>query len=75
MRTRGKFIRKERWYSLCSMHQEYNEDCDMCKSGTWNNVVTLWFDGLLHDLAYPLWYHRKNGEYPPKNFKKNLKNE
>ena len=70
MRTRGKFIFKERWYSICSMHQEYDETCHMCRTGTWNNVVTLWFRNLQHDYAYPFWYKKMNGEFPPKNFKK-----
>jgi len=38
MRTRGKFIWKERWYSICSIHGRYHEDCFMCRTGTWENV-------------------------------------
>ena len=73
MRTRGKFIRKEVWYSICSIHGEYDEDCHMCKTGEWNNVVEIWFDGLLYKISYPLWFYKMNGEFPPKGFKKTLK--
>ena len=73
MRTRGKFVRKERWYSICSIHQEYNKDCPMCNSGTWNNVILIWLDSLLYKVSYPLWYNKMNGEFPTKNFKKDLK--
>ena len=75
MRTRGKFIRKEIWYSICSIHGVYDEDCHMCRTGHWNNVITLWFTNLIHDHLYPLWYYKMNKEFPPKGFKKTLKDE
>ena len=38
MVTRGKGSLKEEWYSICSMHHEYDENCDMCNCGKWINV-------------------------------------
>ena len=39
MIKRGKFIFKETWYSICSMHQEYNDNCNMCNKGSWYNNI------------------------------------
>jgi len=38
MREKGKFFWKKKWYSICSMHYEYNKDCNMCRTGVWKNV-------------------------------------
>jgi hypothetical protein len=38
MATRGEGPLKEEWYSICSMHHERDENCDMCNCGKWINV-------------------------------------
>jgi len=38
MRDKGRFFRKERWFSICSTHQLYNKECSTCNVGTWENV-------------------------------------
>jgi hypothetical protein len=38
MKYKGKFIFKKQWYSICSMHYEYKEDCNCCNTGTWENI-------------------------------------
>ena len=38
MRDKGRFFWKERWFSLCSAHQEYKKECNTCNIGTWENV-------------------------------------
>ena len=38
MRTKGKLCWKYEWYSICSQHQEYNKDCEICNHGSWHNV-------------------------------------
>jgi hypothetical protein len=38
MRDKGKFFCKERWFSLCSEHQQYNKECNTCNIGTWGNI-------------------------------------
>ena len=38
MRDKGKLFYKERWFSLCSAHQQYDKECNTCNIGTWENV-------------------------------------
>lgn len=44
MKTRGKFLNKQIWFSICSSHREYNKDCHLCNIGNWHKfqVVTFW---------------------------------
>jgi len=56
MRTRGKFIFKESWWSYCSAHQTYDENCEICQSGNWHNNIMVAFSGFVHDHWYGLWY-------------------
>ena len=55
LRTRGRFLTKEVWYSICSIHQEYKEDCKMCNTGTWNNVITSKISSLIYNLFPSFW--------------------
>lgn len=38
MVDKGKYFYKERWFSMCSVHQQYNKECPTCNIGTWENV-------------------------------------
>jgi len=38
MVSRGEGSFKEEWYSICSWHQEPDENCNMCNCGRWINV-------------------------------------
>jgi hypothetical protein len=38
MRDKGRFFWRERWFSLCSAHQQYNKECKTCNVGMWENV-------------------------------------
>jgi hypothetical protein len=53
---RGKGLRKERWYSICSAHGDHDKDCPRCQVGHWHNVFTIKISGWFHDHCYPLWY-------------------
>lgn len=50
MRNRDRFFGKQTWYSVCSMHREYTEDCHMCIVGTWH---TDWV------LSISSWFYKK----------------
>lgn len=54
--TRGRYLMKEEFYSICSMHRESRSDCDLCQEGTWTNVWTRRVGHLVHDHCYRLWY-------------------
>lgn len=70
MREKGKFLWKKRWYSICSAHQDYKEDCPRCNAGTWNNIVMLAISGFFHDHFYNLWFYWMNGHFPDYNYRK-----
>jgi hypothetical protein len=53
---RGKGLKKQRWYSICSAHGNYNKDCNMCRTGSWENMRKLAIGGWFHDHIYWLWY-------------------
>lgn len=64
MRTRRKGLKKEIWFSICSRHGDYQENCPLCNKGQWINVVSLWFNGILYKYMYPLWFYKMNGNWP-----------
>lgn len=68
MLTKGKYFWKKSWYSICSMHREHDETCNICKSGTWENNWLVVIDGFIHDHCYKLWYWNANRK--PKKFMK-----
>ena len=55
MRTRGKYFKKEIWFSYCSRHQEYNEDCNICNIGTWENVIHYKITSLIYKISPSIW--------------------
>jgi hypothetical protein len=57
MRTRGKDIKKEIWFSICSKHVIHDENCDMCNIGRWQNAIKYKFNSIIYDL-FPLLWHR-----------------
>lgn len=54
-RTRGWWLFKEQWSSICSRHYEYNPNCHLCNAGDWTNVPALWFSSLVFKLCPSLW--------------------
>ncbi len=55
LRSRGRGLFRQEWYSICSRHGRYNESCDNCTTGLWINV---WRQRLGHEVykRYPnLW--------------------
>lgn len=71
MQDKGSLFWKKRWYSICSMHREYDKDCNMCNAGTWNNVWGLAIMGKIYDINPVLWMWLVND----KKFKKGRWNE
>lgn len=55
MKTSGKGIKKEEWYSICSVHHEYTEGCSMCKIGNWNNVYKTKISSIFYSIFPKLW--------------------
>jgi|AntAceMinimDraft_16_1070373.scaffolds.fasta_scaffold16553_3 hypothetical protein len=56
IREKGKFFWKKRWYSICSIHYEYNKECPMCNAGTWSNVWGTAISSFFCDHLYKLWF-------------------
>lgn len=43
------------WYSICSAHQESQEDCDLCMSGSYVWYITHLINSLIYKLCPNLW--------------------
>jgi len=56
MTVRGKGLRKQKWFSICSTHRDHDKNCPRCQIGSWNNVWKLAIEGWFHDHIYWLWY-------------------
>ena len=55
LRTKGKGLKKEAWFSICSCHQEYEESCKLCNTGNWENICKYKLSGLFYELFPNLW--------------------
>ena len=55
MKTRGKGIFKEEWYSICSAHYEHNENCELCNKGMWVNVIKHKIGSFIYDHFPNIW--------------------
>ena len=53
---RGKGLKKQRWYSICSIHGNFNKDCHICNTGMWHNMALIKIESWFHDHIYWLWY-------------------
>ena len=68
-RTRGKGLKKEVWYSLCSAHGEYQEDCKLCNAGYWDRVYKVTLEHILYKVSWKAWFRYMNGHWPDGNYK------
>lgn len=71
MRTKGKFFWRKSWYSICSVHFNYKNDCGMCNAGSWHYDILSKIDGIIHDHWYSLWFYWHNR--PNSSSKKRLR--
>ena len=49
-RYRGYLFWQERWFSFCSAHYEYRNNCPMCTAGSWKNVWAYKIERLIDDV-------------------------
>lgn len=64
LREKGWFFWKQRWYSICSAHLEYDDTCPRCKVGYWHYTWGVAVSGFFHDHFWKLWFYWQNGEFP-----------
>jgi len=55
MKTRGKGFKKEMWFSICSRHFIYDENCDLCKKGCWRNAYNYKLSSIFYKIFPRLW--------------------
>jgi hypothetical protein len=61
----------QKYYSMCSKHMSLRtKDCHMCRVGSWNSVVKMWFDAKIFEHFPRLWFFLKNNHM---SFKKRIK--
>jgi len=68
--SRGRGLFREEYYSICSAHQEFNQECSTCKIGSWHNVWLGVANSVLFKVWPALWIWNANR---PKNKTKWLK--
>lgn len=61
-RVRRKFVFKQEWYSYCSRHIDYREDCEICQGGTWENVFKLCVGDVWFLMMYMIGIKKRNKE-------------
>ena len=45
-----------KWYSICSRHQQYDENCELCNIGHW-----VFIPGIFFSKIFPrFWMYVKN---------------
>ena len=53
--VRGKGLKKQRWYSICSRHMIHDNNCNICNTGSWENVWMLAISGWFYKHFTKLW--------------------
>jgi hypothetical protein len=48
------------WISVCSVHQESDPKCDLCKCGSWHNIWLMMIDNYLFKIFPGLWKIKDN---------------
>jgi len=54
-----------RWFSICSIHREYDKDCNCCKCGKWVFMPKYYLTHFLLSfplsiVTYPIWHLYRN---------------
>lgn len=55
LRSRGRWLNRQEFYSICSMHSEYEYDCDCCNAGSWSNVYVAKISQGFYKVCPSLW--------------------
>lgn len=53
--TRGRWLMREEWYSVCSAHHSPRKDCPRCQSGHWVNIAAHNVEHAIYVCAPRLW--------------------
>ncbi len=65
-KERGRFLFKEQWYSICSMHFAHNETCTLCNTGHWRNVFVGKITSFVYKVAPSVWRFWANFSFKKK---------
>lgn len=55
MKSKGRGLRKQVYFSICSAHQSDNEDCPLCKVGAWRNYWGWRFGHIVYKISPRIW--------------------
>lgn len=56
MKIRGKWFKKEIFFSFCSIHYIPEKSCKICNTGIWENYYTWKIKSFMHKYFYKLWF-------------------
>jgi hypothetical protein len=55
LRSRGRGLFRQEFYSICSMHSKPQDDCDCCNAGSWRNVYATMLSHTFYKVSPFLW--------------------
>lgn len=62
-RKRGFGPWRQNWVSICSLHQIYRSDCELCQCGHWSNHWKWFFAHILFTISPNTWRKIANSKY------------
>lgn len=72
-KSKYKFL--YRWYSICSHHYQYDENCDICNIGSWMFIPGLFLSKILYKISPKFWQSIHNTKKRKKAFLNSFKNK
>lgn len=69
---KDKFLWKKEWYSICSIHRDYDKNCELCKTGSWHNIIITKISSFIYNKYPKMWVLLKNKLFLNKINKKRL---
>ena len=58
-----------KWFSICSIHREYNESCNLCSIGSWVFMPVYYVEHIVYKYVPFVWRYFANTPRAQKNFK------
>lgn len=64
-----------KWQSICSSNFNYDENCDLCNTGSWLFIPGIWLSKLLHKISPKIWIKFHNSKNRKKAFLNSFRNK
>lgn len=58
--TKGKLFWKKEWFSICSIHHDFDPNCELCNIGSWHNIILYNIGLFIYKMMPDIWKFFKN---------------